>query len=68
MNESLLDLSRKIDGITVGLLEMIADVAESLHTPFFVVGVYLATWTGSRGSGQRFTRRQRTESRRLLFP
>ena len=38
MNESLLDLSGKIDGITVEFLETIADMAESLNVPFFVVG------------------------------
>jgi len=38
MKESLFDLSGKIDGFTVGLLEIIAEVAESLSVPFFVVG------------------------------
>jgi len=38
MNESLLDLSEKIDGITAEVLETIADMAESLKIPFFVVG------------------------------
>ncbi len=38
MKESLFDLSGKIDDFTVGLLETIAEVAESLSVPFFVVG------------------------------
>ena len=38
MNENLLDLSEKIDGFTVEILDTIADVAESLRVPFFVVG------------------------------
>jgi predicted nucleotidyltransferase len=38
MNENLFDLSEKIDGFTVELLDTIADVAESLKVPFFVVG------------------------------
>lgn len=38
MNENLFDLSQKIDGFTVELLDTIADVAESLKVPFFVVG------------------------------
>ncbi len=38
MNENLLDLSEKIDGFTVEILDTIADVAESLKVPFFVVG------------------------------
>jgi len=38
MKESLLDLSGKIDDFTVGLFETIAEVAESLSVPFFVVG------------------------------
>jgi predicted nucleotidyltransferase len=38
MNETLLDLSGKIDGLTVELLKKIADVAESMNVPFFIVG------------------------------
>jgi predicted nucleotidyltransferase len=38
MKESLFDLSGKIDGFTVGLFETIAEVADFLNVPFFVVG------------------------------
>ena len=38
MKESLLDLSEKIDGFRTGLFKAIAEVAESLSVPFFVVG------------------------------
>jgi len=38
MKKSLLDLSEKIDGFRIGLFEAIAEVAESLSVPFFVVG------------------------------
>ena len=38
MNKNLLDLSGKIDELTVELLKTIDDVAESLKAPFFVVG------------------------------
>lgn len=38
MSKNLLDLSGKIDDFTLGLLENIATVAESLGVPFFVVG------------------------------
>lgn len=38
MNRTLLDLSGKIDSLTVQILETIANVAESLAVPFFVVG------------------------------
>ena len=38
MKMNLLDLSEKIDSFTVRVFETIADVAEALNTPFFVVG------------------------------
>jgi predicted nucleotidyltransferase len=38
MKESLLDLSGKIKGFEVELFETVAEVAESLSIPFFVVG------------------------------
>ena len=38
MKENLLDISEKIDGFRLGLLETIADLTESLSVPFFVVG------------------------------
>jgi predicted nucleotidyltransferase len=38
MKKSLLDLSEKIDGFRIGLFETIAELAESLSVPFFVVG------------------------------
>lgn len=38
MKENLIDLSGKIDSLTVEILQTITKVAESLNTPFFVVG------------------------------
>ena len=38
MKESLLDLSGKTKGFEVELFETVAEVAESLSIPFFVVG------------------------------
>lgn len=38
MKESLLDLSGKIDGFKAGLFKAIAEIAELLSMPFFVVG------------------------------
>ena len=38
MNKNLLDLSGKIDNSTIQLFETVARVAESLYSPFFVVG------------------------------
>jgi predicted nucleotidyltransferase len=38
MKGNLLDLSGKIDSIMVQIFEAIAKVAESLNTPFFVIG------------------------------
>ena len=53
MKESLLDLSGKIKGFEVELFETVAEVAESLSIPFFVVGAMadfendLVMWNGS---------------------
>jgi len=44
MNKKLLDLSGKIDGITVELFDVIADVADSLNVPFFVIGARARDW------------------------
>jgi len=38
MKENLLDLSGKIDNLTIEIFECIAHVADSLNIPFFVVG------------------------------
>ncbi|UCG79696.1 MAG: hypothetical protein JSV60_06845, partial [Desulfobacterales bacterium] len=38
MNASLLDLSGKIDRVTVELFETVVRVAQSMHVRFFVVG------------------------------
>ena len=51
MKESLLDLSGKIDRFTVGLLNTIADVAESLNIQFFVIGAKARDIILSEGYG-----------------
>lgn len=51
MNENLLDLSEKIDGFTVELFDTIADVAESLKIPFFVVGAMARDMILTQGYG-----------------
>lgn len=38
MRRNLLNLSGKIDSLTIELFEDIANVAESMNIPFFVVG------------------------------
>ncbi|MBL7211404.1 MAG: hypothetical protein ISS61_03360 [Desulfobacteraceae bacterium] len=44
MNKKLLDLSDKIDDLTVELFYVIADVADSLNVPFFAVGARARDW------------------------
>jgi predicted nucleotidyltransferase len=38
MNENLLDLSGKIDPLTIELLETVSRAADSINVPFFVIG------------------------------
>jgi len=51
MNGSLLDLSGKIDGLTVGLFETIGEVAGSLKIPFFVLGAMARDMILTHGYG-----------------
>jgi len=44
MKKKLLDLSEKIDCLTVELFDVIADVADSLNVPFYVVGARARDW------------------------
>lgn len=40
MSKKLLDLSKKVDTLTLEILKKINEVAESMNTPFFVVGAF----------------------------
>ena len=51
MNKKLLDLSEKIDGLTVELFDVIANVADSLKVPFFAVGAQVRDWILELGYG-----------------
>jgi len=51
MNKKLLDVSGRIDGFTVEVLDTIADVAKSLRIPFFVVGAMARDMILTQGYG-----------------
>lgn len=51
MNKKLLDLSEKIDALTVEVFDVIIDIADSLNVPFFVVGARARDWILELGYG-----------------
>ena len=52
MKRNLLDLSGKIDSLTIEILQAITKVAESLNTPFFC----------RRGNGERYSIKTRVRN------
>lgn len=56
MRKNLLDLSGKIDGITLGAIESIANVADTQNVPFFIIGAAARDLILTNGHNIRTTR------------